>query len=92
MDHTIIEAFLIVTIGGLGNRAPWWVGWIFGISQSSACCSAAVCHRFPYLAVVIILTSPTVFLNLSGRKEPRVPATRSITILLAQPPALPGAA
>ena len=59
MDHDIImEAFLIVTIGGLGNLWGAMLGaLIFGITQSfGVLFLATVCHRFPYAAVVIVLT------------------------------------
>ena len=59
MDHTIIiEAFLIVTIGGLGNMWGALVGsLIFGISQSiGVLLWPQFAIVFPYLAVVVILT------------------------------------
>ncbi len=58
MDHDIvIEAFLIVTIGGLGNMAGAMVGsLIFGITQSFGVLFwPQFAIVFPYLAVVIIL-------------------------------------
>jgi branched-subunit amino acid ABC-type transport system permease component len=67
MDHTIIiEAFLIVTIGGLGNMWGAMVGsLIFGISQSiGVLLWPQFAIVFPYLAVVIILTlKPTGLLK-----------------------------
>ncbi len=58
MDHHIImEAFLIVTIGGLGNMWGAMVGsLIFGITQSfGVLFIPQFAIVFPYLAVVIIL-------------------------------------
>ncbi len=58
MDHSlIIEAFLIVTIGGLGNMWGALIGsLIFGISQSlGVLILPQFAIVFPYLAVVIIL-------------------------------------
>jgi len=58
MDHDIImEAFLIVTIGGLGNMWGALVGsLIFGITQSFGILFwPQFAIVFPYLAVVIIL-------------------------------------
>lgn len=58
MDHSlIIEAFLIVTIGGLGNMWGALVGsLIFGISQSlGVLIWPQFAIVFPYMAVVIIL-------------------------------------
>ncbi|MDZ7698022.1 MAG: branched-chain amino acid ABC transporter permease [Deltaproteobacteria bacterium] len=58
MDHDIImEAFLIVTIGGLGNMWGAMVGsLIFGITQSLGVLFwPQFAVVFPYLAVVIIL-------------------------------------
>ena len=58
MDHDIIiEAFLIVTIGGLGNMWGAMVGsLIFGITQSFGILYLPqFAIVFPYLAVVIIL-------------------------------------
>jgi branched-subunit amino acid ABC-type transport system permease component len=58
MDHDIImEAFLIVTIGGLGNMWGAMVGsLIFGITQSLGVLFwPQFAIVFPYLAVVIIL-------------------------------------
>ena len=67
MDHTIIiEAFLIVTIGGLGNMWGALVGsLIFGVSQSiGVLLWPQFAIVFPYLAVVIILTlKPTGLLK-----------------------------
>lgn len=67
MDHNIIiEAFLIVTIGGLGNMWGALVGsLIFGISQSFGVLFwPQFAIVFPYLAVVIILTlKPTGMLK-----------------------------
>jgi branched-subunit amino acid ABC-type transport system permease component len=67
MDHTIIiEAFLIVTIGGLGNMWGAMVGsLIFGIFQSiGVLIWPQFAIVFPYLAVVIILTlKPTGLLK-----------------------------
>jgi branched-subunit amino acid ABC-type transport system permease component len=67
MDHTIIiEAFLIVTIGGLGNMWGAMVGsLIFGITQSfGVLLFPQFAIVFPYLAVVIILTlKPTGMLK-----------------------------
>jgi len=58
MDHTIIiEAFLIVTIGGLGNMWGALVGsLIFGLTQSFGILFwPQFAIVFPYAAVVIIL-------------------------------------
>ncbi len=58
MDHTlIIEAFLIVTIGGLGNMWGALVGsLIFGITQSlGVLFLPQFAIVFPYAAVVIVL-------------------------------------
>lgn len=58
MDHDIIiEAFLIVTIGGLGNMWGAMVGsLIFGVSQSFGILFwPQFAIVFPYLAVVIVL-------------------------------------
>jgi branched-subunit amino acid ABC-type transport system permease component len=58
MDHSlIIEAFLIVTIGGLGNMWGALVGsLIFGITQSlGVLIWPQFAIVFPYVAVVIIL-------------------------------------
>jgi branched-subunit amino acid ABC-type transport system permease component len=58
MDHSlIIEAFLIVTIGGLGNMWGALVGsLIFGVTQSlGVLIWPQFTIVFPYLAVVIIL-------------------------------------
>ncbi len=58
MDHTlIIEAFLIVTIGGLGNMWGALVGsLIFGITQSlGVLVFPQFAIVFPYTAVVIVL-------------------------------------
>ncbi len=67
MDHDIIiEAFLIVTIGGLGNMWGAMVGsLIFGISQSFGVLFwPQFAIVFPYLAVVIVLTlKPTGMLK-----------------------------
>jgi branched-subunit amino acid ABC-type transport system permease component len=67
MDHDIIiEAFLIVTIGGLGNMWGAMVGsLIFGISQSFGVLFwPQFAIVFPYLAVVIVLTlKPTGILK-----------------------------
>jgi branched-chain amino acid transport system permease protein len=67
MDHTIIiETFLIVTIGGLGNMWGAMVGsLIFGVSQSlGVLLWPQFAIVFPYLAVVIILTlKPTGLLK-----------------------------
>ena len=67
MDHTIIiEAFLIVTIGGLGNMWGAMVGsLIFGITQSfGVLLLPQFAIVFPYLAVVIVLTlKPTGLLK-----------------------------
>jgi branched-subunit amino acid ABC-type transport system permease component len=67
MDHTIIiEAFLIVIIGGLGNIWGAMVGsLIFGISQSiGVLLWPQFAIVFPYLTVVIILTlKPTGLLK-----------------------------
>jgi branched-subunit amino acid ABC-type transport system permease component len=59
MDHDIIiEAFLIVTIGGLGNMGGAMVGsLIFGVTQSFGVLFwPQFAIVFPYLAVVIVLT------------------------------------
>jgi len=67
MDHDIIiEAFLIVTIGGLGNMWGAMVGsLIFGITQSFGVLFwPQFAIVFPYLAVVIVLTlKPTGLLK-----------------------------
>jgi branched-subunit amino acid ABC-type transport system permease component len=67
MDHTIIiEAFLIVIIGGLGNIWGAMVGsLIFGISQSiGVLLWPQFAIVFPYLTVVILLTlKPTGLLK-----------------------------
>ncbi len=67
MDHDIIiEAFLIVTIGGLGNMWGALAGsLIFGITQSFGVLFwPQFAIVFPYLAVVIILTlKPTGMLK-----------------------------
>ncbi len=67
MDHDIIiEAFLIVTIGGLGNMWGAMVGsLIFGITQSFGVLFwPQFAIVFPYLAVVIVLTlKPTGMLK-----------------------------
>jgi len=67
MDHDIIiEAFLIVTIGGLGNMWGALVGsLIFGVSQSFGVFFwPQFAIVFPYVAVVIILISrPTGLLK-----------------------------
>jgi branched-subunit amino acid ABC-type transport system permease component len=67
MDHNIIiEAFLIVTIGGLGNMWGAMVGsLIFGITQSFGVLFwPQFAIVFPYLAVVIVLTlKPTGMLK-----------------------------
>ncbi|MGE5255131.1 MAG: branched-chain amino acid ABC transporter permease [Hyphomicrobiales bacterium] len=67
MDHSIIiEAFLIVTIGGLGNIWGAMVGsLIFGVTQSiGVMILPQFAIVFPYLAVVIILTlKPTGLLK-----------------------------
>ena len=67
MDHDIIiEAFLIVTIGGLGNMWGALVGsLIFGITQSFGVLFwPQFAIVFPYLAVVIVLTlKPTGLLK-----------------------------
>jgi len=67
MDHTIIiEAFLIVTIGGLGNMWGAMVGsLIFGVTQSFGVLFwPQFAIVFPYLAVVIVLTwKPTGMLK-----------------------------
>ena len=67
MDHDIIiEAFLIVTIGGLGNMWGAMIGsLIFGITQSFGVLFwPQFAIVFPYLAVVIILTlKPTGMLK-----------------------------
>ena len=58
MDHTIMmEAFLIVTIGGLGNILGAFLGsLIFGFSQAfGVYLMPQFAIVFPYLAVVIIL-------------------------------------
>lgn len=58
MDHTIIiEAFLIVTIGGLGNMLGALIGsLIFGLTQSFGIVLwPQFAIVFPYVAVVIIL-------------------------------------
>jgi branched-chain amino acid transport system permease protein len=58
MDHDIIiEAFLIVTIGGLGNMWGAMVGsLIFGVTQSFGILFwPQFAIVFPYLAVVIVL-------------------------------------
>jgi len=58
MDHTvIIEAFLIVTIGGLGNIWGAMIGsLIFGVTQSvGLLILPQFTIVFPYLAVVLIL-------------------------------------
>lgn len=58
MDHTIIiEAFLIVTIGGLGNIWGALVGsLIFGVTQSfGVLLLPQFAIVFPYAAVVIVL-------------------------------------
>jgi len=59
MDHTIImEAFLIVIMGGLGNIWGALVGaLIFGITQSlGVLLLPQFAIIFPYLAVIIVLT------------------------------------
>ena len=59
MDHDIImEAFLIVTIGGLGNMWGALVGsLIFGITQAYGVLFwPQFAIVFPYIAVVIVLT------------------------------------
>ncbi len=67
MDHDIIiEAFLIVTIGGLGNMWGALVGsLIFGITQSFGVLFwPQFAIVFPYAAVVIVLTlKPTGMLK-----------------------------
>ena len=67
MDHDIIiEAFLIVTIGGLGNMWGAMVGsLIFGITQSfGVLLLPQFAIVFPYVAVVIVLTlKPTGLLK-----------------------------
>jgi branched-subunit amino acid ABC-type transport system permease component len=67
MDHDIIiEAFLIVTIGGLGNMWGAMVGsLIFGITQSFGVLFwPQFAIVFPYAAVVIVLTlKPTGILK-----------------------------
>lgn len=67
MDHDIImEAFLIVTIGGLGNMWGAMVGsLIFGITQSLGVLFwPQFAIVFPYVAVVVILTlKPTGMLK-----------------------------
>ena len=58
MDHNlIIEAFLIVTIGGLGNMWGALVGsLIFGLSQAFGVLFwPQFAIVFPYTAVVIVL-------------------------------------
>ncbi len=58
MDHTIIiEAFLIVTIGGLGNIWGAMIGsLLFGLTQSiGLLILPQFTIVFPYLAVVIVL-------------------------------------
>lgn len=58
MDHTlIIEAFLIVTIGGLGNMWGALVGsLIFGVTQSfGVLVFPQFAIVFPYAAVVVVL-------------------------------------
>ncbi len=58
MDHTIIiEAFLIVTIGGLGNIWGALIGsLIFGLTQALGTLVAPqFAIVFPYLAVVLVL-------------------------------------
>jgi branched-subunit amino acid ABC-type transport system permease component len=58
MDHTlIIEAFLIVTIGGLGNMWGALVGsLIFGVTQSlGVLIFPQFAIVFPFAAVVIVL-------------------------------------
>jgi len=58
MDHSlIIEAFLIVTIGGLGNMWGALVGsLIFGVTQSlGVLIWPQFAIVFPYIAVVIVL-------------------------------------
>jgi branched-chain amino acid transport system permease protein len=67
MDHNIIiEAFLIVTIGGLGNMWGALAGsLIFGITQAyGVLLWPQFAIVFPYLAVVIVLTlKPTGMLK-----------------------------
>jgi branched-chain amino acid transport system permease protein len=67
MDHDIIiETFLIVTIGGLGNMWGAMVGsLIFGITQSFGVLFwPQFAIVFPYVAVVIVLTlKPTGMLK-----------------------------
>jgi branched-chain amino acid transport system permease protein len=67
MDHSIIiEAFLIVTIGGLGNIWGAMVGsLIFGVTQSvGLLVLPQFAIVFPYLAVVVILSlKPTGLLK-----------------------------
>jgi len=67
MDHSIIiEAFLIVTIGGLGNIWGAMVGsLIFGVTQSvGVMLLPQFAIVFPYLVVVVILTlKPTGLLK-----------------------------
>jgi branched-subunit amino acid ABC-type transport system permease component len=67
MDHDIIiEAFLIVTIGGLGNMWGALVGsLIFGVTQSFGVLFwPQFAIVFPYLAVVVVLTlKPTGLLK-----------------------------
>jgi len=67
MDHDIIiEAFLIVTIGGLGNMWGAMAGsLIFGITQSFGVLFwPQFAIVFPYAAVVIVLTlKPTGMLK-----------------------------
>ena len=58
MDHTlIIEAFLIVTIGGLGNMGGAFVGsLIFGLTHSmGVLLFPQFAIVFPYAAVVLVL-------------------------------------
>jgi branched-subunit amino acid ABC-type transport system permease component len=58
MGHSlIIEAFLIVTIGGLGNMWGALVGsLIFGVTQSlGVLIWPQFAIVFPYLAVVVVL-------------------------------------
>jgi branched-subunit amino acid ABC-type transport system permease component len=67
MDHSIIiEAFLIVTIGGLGNIWGAMLGsLIFGLTQSMGLLVLPqFAIVFPYLAVVVILSlKPTGLLK-----------------------------
>lgn len=67
MDHSIIiEAFLIVTIGGLGNIWGAMLGSvIFGVTQSlGVMVLPQFAIVFPYLAVVVILSlKPTGLLK-----------------------------